>query len=274
MLPMNRSASVRTWRSNRSLGHLDPRASQDRIEHSGELGVAVTDEEPAASSGVIEVHDEGAGLLGQPGAGRMGGDAEDVDLAGGVFDDEERVEPGEGEGVKVEQVAGQDAVSLGPEKFRPGRSGPSWRGVDPGSIEDLPHGGGADLVAQACEFVCTRRYPQVGLSVARRTVSVRSPGGMAGRPARRRLVVQRRATSCRCQRKIVAGVTSSPARRWLGSRRTSAPINARSGQNIRGRVLRRFRTASWWRSTRISMSLSAVDRASRTIQPTSRVTIK
>jgi hypothetical protein len=29
----------------------------------------------------------------------MAGDAEDVDLAGGVFDDEERVQPGQGEGV-------------------------------------------------------------------------------------------------------------------------------------------------------------------------------
>jgi hypothetical protein len=43
-------------------------------------------------------------------------------------------------------------VGLGLEKLRPRRSGPSWRGVDPGGIEDLPHGGGADLVAQACEF--------------------------------------------------------------------------------------------------------------------------
>jgi hypothetical protein len=34
----------------------------------------------------------------------MGGDAEDVDLTGGVLDDEERVEPGQGESVKLEQV--------------------------------------------------------------------------------------------------------------------------------------------------------------------------
>lgn len=148
----------------------EARRVTDRETLEGLAAAWRTGWEPAASSCVIEVHDEVAGLLGQPGAGRMGGDAEDVDLAGGVFDDEERVEPGEGESVKVEQVAGQDPVSLSPEKFRPGRSGPSWRGVDHGSVEDLPHGGGADLVAQACEFAV---YPSV------------SPGRVLGGQAHR-----------------------------------------------------------------------------------------
>jgi hypothetical protein len=82
----------------------------------------------------------------------MGGDAEDVDAAGGVLDDEERVEPVQCDRVEVEQVAGQDRVGLGPQKLRPGGSGPSWRRVDSVGLEDLPHGGGADLVAEACEF--------------------------------------------------------------------------------------------------------------------------
>jgi hypothetical protein len=56
----------------------------------------------------------------------MGGDAEDVDLAGGAFDDEQRVEPGQGDGVDVEQVAGEDCVGLGAEELRPGRPGSQW----------------------------------------------------------------------------------------------------------------------------------------------------
>jgi hypothetical protein len=56
-------------------------------------------------------------LLGEPGAGGVGGDAEDVDLAGGVFDDEERVEPGQCDGVEVEQLAGQDRVGLAPQEL-------------------------------------------------------------------------------------------------------------------------------------------------------------
>jgi hypothetical protein len=42
----------------------------------------------------------------------MGGDAEDVDAAGGVLDDEERIQPAQGEGVEVKHVAGQDRVRL------------------------------------------------------------------------------------------------------------------------------------------------------------------
>ncbi|MCU1662210.1 MAG: hypothetical protein JWR58_2275 [Pseudonocardia sp.] len=50
-----------------------------------------------------------------------------------------------------------------------------------------------------------------------------------------------------------------PARRWPGSQRMSVAIDAWSAQDIRGRGVRRFRTVTWWRSTRISTSLSAVD---------------
>ena len=42
----------------------------------------------------------------------VGGHAEQVHAAGGVLDDEERVEPVQRDGVEVEQVAGQDRVCL------------------------------------------------------------------------------------------------------------------------------------------------------------------
>ena len=74
---------------------------------------------PASSRSMSEV----AGLLGQPGAGRVGGDTQDVYAAGGVLDDEERVEPVQGDGVEVEQVAREDRVRLGPQEF-----GPRWSG--------------------------------------------------------------------------------------------------------------------------------------------------
>jgi len=44
----------------------------------------------------------------------VGGDAQDVHAAGGVLDDEEDVEPVQGNRVKVEQVASEDAVRLRP----------------------------------------------------------------------------------------------------------------------------------------------------------------
>ena len=67
----------------------------------------------------------------------MSGDAEDVDAAGGVLDDEEDVEPVQGDRVEVEQVAGEDAVGLRSQELRPGRSGPAWRRGDPGGVKDL-----------------------------------------------------------------------------------------------------------------------------------------
>ena len=68
-------------------------------------------------AGVVEVHEQVAGLLGHPGAGGMRGDPEDVHPAAGVLDDEERVEPVQGDRVEVEQVAGEDRVGLGPEEL-------------------------------------------------------------------------------------------------------------------------------------------------------------
>jgi hypothetical protein len=99
MLPTNRSAIAfarGAWSGG--FDHLDAGAGEDGVERRGELGVPISDQEPEVLAGFVQVHCEVAGQLSQPGAGRVGGDAEDVDLAGGVFDDEERVEPGQGDG--------------------------------------------------------------------------------------------------------------------------------------------------------------------------------
>jgi hypothetical protein len=42
----------------------------------------------------------------------VGGDAEEVQAAGGVLGDAERIEPMQGEGAEVKHVAGEDRVSL------------------------------------------------------------------------------------------------------------------------------------------------------------------
>jgi hypothetical protein len=138
------------------------------------------------------------------------GHTQDADPASGVLDDEERVEPVQGDGVEVEQVAGQDGFGLGVEELRPGRSDSSRCGIDAGCVEDLPYGGGAGLVAESGEFAVDAPIPQVGFSVVKRTIRVRTPAGMARRPGRVYGVVQRRRTRWRCQRRIVAGVTRNP----------------------------------------------------------------
>jgi hypothetical protein len=122
--------------SYRRLDDLDVGRGEHGVEGRGELGVAVADQELEATVGVIEIHAEVAGQLGQPGSGGVGGEAEDVDAAGGVLDDEERVEPVQGKGVDMQQVAGQDRVGLCAEELGPGRSGTAGCGVDPGGVQD------------------------------------------------------------------------------------------------------------------------------------------
>jgi hypothetical protein len=83
----------------------------------------------------------------------VGGDAEDVHAAGGVLDDEEDIHPAQGDGVEMQQVAGEDGVRLCPQELSPrGPGSTAGRRVNAGAAKDLPDSGGADLVAEAGEF--------------------------------------------------------------------------------------------------------------------------
>ena len=87
---------VRPWRAHRRLDDLDVDGGEHGVEGGGELGVAVADQEPKVATGVVEIHEQVAGQMYQPGAGRVRGDPQDVYPAGGVLDDEERVQPVQG----------------------------------------------------------------------------------------------------------------------------------------------------------------------------------
>jgi len=51
------------------------------------------------------------------------------------------------------------------QELRPGRSGPPWRGIDAGGVQDFPDGGGADLVAESGEFAVDAAIPPSGILV-------------------------------------------------------------------------------------------------------------
>ena len=70
----------------------DVGAGEHGVEGGGELGIAVADQEPELLGAVAEVDQQVAGLLGDPGAGGMGGDPGEVDAAAGVLDHHEHVE--------------------------------------------------------------------------------------------------------------------------------------------------------------------------------------
>jgi hypothetical protein len=108
---------------------------------------------------VVEVHQQVPGLLGDPGAGRMGGHPDDVDLAGGDLDEEQHVDPFEQHGVDGEEVAGQHRVRLRGEELFPGRPGPPRRRVDAGLVENVPDRAGRYLVAQADQLTLNPAMP-------------------------------------------------------------------------------------------------------------------
>jgi hypothetical protein len=62
-----------------------------------------------------------AGLLDGPGAGRVGGDAEDVHGPGLDLHHEQDVQAPEDDGVDVQEVAGQDPGGLASQELPPGR---------------------------------------------------------------------------------------------------------------------------------------------------------
>ena len=113
---------IETTRSHRCPDHLDGYAGEHLVEASGELRVAVPDEELKRPTLLSEIACEVAGNLGDEGAGRMIGDPEDVDYATLELDDEQYIELGELDGVHDEEVGGQDAARLGGEELLSGRS--------------------------------------------------------------------------------------------------------------------------------------------------------
>ncbi len=63
---------------------------------------------------VTQVEHQVAGLLGDPCGGRVRGDTQDPDAAGGVPGDGEAGSPGQGDRVGVEEITGEDPFGLGP----------------------------------------------------------------------------------------------------------------------------------------------------------------
>jgi hypothetical protein len=69
----------------------DDLAGEHGIEGAGELGVPISDQELECRQTVAEVHHEVASLLGNPRTAGVGGDSEQVNVAGGVLHDEQHV---------------------------------------------------------------------------------------------------------------------------------------------------------------------------------------
>src|SRR5947209_16478562 len=68
--------------------------------------------------------------------------------AGAMLDRDQRVNSSEQHGVDVQEVYGQDSLGLGGEKLSPSGTRPARRGIEARVMENLPHGGRRDAVAE------------------------------------------------------------------------------------------------------------------------------
>ena len=124
--------------------------------------------EPEPVGAIAEIHQQVAGLLGDPDIGGMGGDPGDVHAATAVLDHDEDIEAAQEDGVDVGEIYREDRMGLRGQELLPGRPGPSWRGIESGVLEDLPDGRGGHGMAES---------DQLPLNP-----SVAPPGILAGHP--------------------------------------------------------------------------------------------
>jgi hypothetical protein len=259
--------TVRAWGPRRGLDRRQVLACEDLAEGAGELGVAVPDEEAGGADPVSDIHEQVAGLLGCLCAAGVGGHAEDVHTPGSHFHDKQYVQALEEDRVHVQEIAGQQAVSLSVQERPPGGVHTAGsRPVAPGP-QDPPDRRLAEVVTEPGQFAM---HPAIspGWVLLRKPQQHQVADLLAGpgRPGRFGYVhlhlIRRR-----CQASEVPGVTSRWERNTACSSRASAARTARSAQSGFGRVTWRRSTVTSCLSIMISASLDAWPRPRRSSQP-------
>jgi hypothetical protein len=167
---------------------LDRRANDDGtdrapevIEGPGELAVAVAEQEPEAGL-LIKRAKEIPGLLGDPGAGGVGGDAGEMHTPGVQLDEEQHIQPVQEHGVHGEEVTGQDAGGLPAQERPPGGGSRSRRRLETVPAQDPGDGAGGDLAAEPQQLPADALVAPAWFSVASRTITVCTCWGTDGRP--------------------------------------------------------------------------------------------
>jgi hypothetical protein len=106
-----------------------PYRAPEVIEGSGEVAVAVAEQEPEAGL-LIKRAKEIPGLLGDPGAGGVGGDTGEVDSSAVQLDEEQHIQPLQEHAVHGAKVTGHDAGCLPAQERPPGGGRMSWRRLE------------------------------------------------------------------------------------------------------------------------------------------------
>jgi hypothetical protein len=122
------------------------------IEGSGELGVAVAEQEPGSKLAILELPGQVPSLLDDPGAGRMVGAAGEVNAATADLDEEEDVEPGQPHGIDGEEVGSQDLIGVLANEVAPRALASPWSWRQIVTAEHLADGEVGAAVAELEEL--------------------------------------------------------------------------------------------------------------------------
>ena len=76
----------------------------------------------------------------------------EVNAAGAVLDDDQGIETPQEHSIHVDGIGRENAAGLYGQELLPRRTRTARCGVDPGVMQDLPHRGGRDAVAELDEF--------------------------------------------------------------------------------------------------------------------------
>ena len=125
---------VRAGRAHRGPQDPDGLVGEHSIEDAGELAVAIPDQHRELSRPVAQVHQQVAGLLSNPGSGRIRGDTQQVHAASSMLNDEQDIESVAQQRVDAKEIRGKNAVCLGTQELSPARPAAARCGVDTGSF--------------------------------------------------------------------------------------------------------------------------------------------
>ena len=150
-MPIQRSANaLATGTRTGVLRILRPSVREYLVEVAGELAGAVSQERSGVGEPLWVTHEQVAGGLGGPCAGRVGCDGAVEDLAGGDVDEEQQVAAAQQGCVDGYEVTGNGG--LGAQELGPGHARALRGGVDVVLFEDSPHSAGSNAEAEADEF--------------------------------------------------------------------------------------------------------------------------
>jgi hypothetical protein len=143
---------VRLRRLDRRQDDLEAFAAEDGVEVADELAVTIADQEPSWCRSLRQGPGKLPGLLGDPGAAGVRRAAGKVHAPAAELDEEEHVQPPQGNGLHGEEVDGEHAVGLRTEELAPRRSGALARRSEAAPPKQLAHRGGRHREAEATEL--------------------------------------------------------------------------------------------------------------------------